>query len=405
MLNLEGIQAEFPLLSRPIHGKRLAYLDSAATAQKPQSVIDALRLYYSEQNANIHRGVHHLSEVATLAFEGTREKVRRFINAKETAECIFVKGTTEGINLVASSFGEAFVQPGDEIIVSALEHHSNIVPWQLLCQKKSAHLKVIPMLQSGDLDLAWLDKGLTEKTKLVAVSHVSNALGTVVPIEQIIKKAHAHGVPVLIDGAQAVPHSAVDVQALDCDFYVFSSHKLYGPTGVGVLYGKRHWLERMPPYQSGGDMILSVSFEKTEFNALPFKFEAGTPAIGEVIGLGAAIDFLERFGMEKIEAHEQALLNEATERLSAVPGLRIVGEPRARKAVVSFVLKGVHPHDIGTILDQWGVAIRTGHHCAMPIMTFYKIPGTARASFGIYNTVQDIAQLIDGLGEVRKIFK
>jgi cysteine desulfurase/selenocysteine lyase len=403
---MRDVAVDFPILKQVLYGdKRLAYLDSAATTQKPQVVIDALMHYYTAQNANIHRGVHYLSQVATDAFEGVRKKVQRLINAAEVEECVFVKGTTEAINLVASSFGDLNVLPGDEILISALEHHSNIVPWQLLCQRKSATLRVIPMKKGGSLDADAIEDLLGPKTKLLALAHVSNALGTHVPIESIIKRAHVKGIPVLIDGAQAIAHLPVDVQALDCDFYVFSGHKMYGPTGVGILYAKRSWLEKMPPYQGGGDMISTVTFEKTVYNDIPYKFEAGTPAIGEVIGLGAAIDFLQDLTLPAVHAAEQNLLQYAMAQLQTVSGLEWVGESFPKVGVLSFLMPGIHPHDIGTILDRQGVAIRTGHHCAMPIMDFYGIPGTARLSLGIYNTEQDIDQCVAALGDVKKVFK
>lgn len=402
---VKNIRSDFPILKKLIHGHRLAYLDNAATTQKPQCVIDSLNKYYTEMNANIHRGVHHLSTVASEAYENARITVQKFINAKHAEECIFVRGTTEAINLVASSFGNKFLEKDDEILISALEHHSNIVPWQMLCQNKGAHLKVIPMNEQGELKLEALEKLFSKKTKLLAITHASNALGTLNPLAEIIQKAHAHGIPVLVDGAQSAPHLKIDVQALDCDFFTFSGHKIYGPTGIGVLYGKAHLLETMPPYQGGGEMILQVSFEKSTYNEIPFKFEAGTPAIAEVIALSSALEYLNQLGWDYITAHEKALLLDATEKLSAVPGLKIIGTAKEKVGVVSFTMDGVHPHDIGSIVDQSGVAIRTGHHCAMPIMDFFNIPATARASFGIYNTIDDIDQLIAGLNDVRRIFK
>ena len=405
MQDLTTIAAEFPLLKTQIEGQRLAYLDSAATSQKPQSVLDAMQNYYVHQNANVHRGVHQLSEQATKAFEAARLKIQGFINAKEAAECIFVRGTTEAINLVAHGFGEAVLQACDEILISALEHHSNIVPWQRVCARTGAVLKVIPILASGELDMKAFHELLSAKTKLLAIAHVSNALGTLLPLKTMIQAAKAAGVPVLVDGAQAVPHLPVDVQDLDCDFYAFSSHKMYGPTGIGVLYGKRHWLEKLPPYQSGGDMILSVRFEETLYQDIPYKFEAGTPAIAELIGLGAAVDFLTNCGLDNIHRAEQALLNRAKETLKEVPGLRLIAETSSQVAVLSFLLDDIHPHDIGTIVNQYGVAIRTGHHCAMPVMAFYGIPGTARLSLGVYNTTADLDQLVKALYEVRRVFK
>jgi cysteine desulfurase/selenocysteine lyase len=401
---VDNIRADFPILRKTIHGHPLVYLDNAATTQKPQCVLDVLSQYYSEKNANIHRGVHHLSTIATEAYENARITVQKFINAKQAKECIFVRGATEAINLVAASFGGKFVNSGDEVLISAMEHHSNIVPWQMLCQAKGAHLKVIPMNERGELKLETIEQLFSKKTKLLAITHASNALGTRNPLAEIIQSAHAHHIPVLVDGAQSAPHLKIDVQALDCDFFTFSSHKTYGPTGVGVLYGKTHLLEAMPPYQGGGEMILEVSFEKSTYNELPFKFEAGTPAIGEVIAFGSALEYLERLGWDFITKHEKTLLRDATEKLLAFPGLKIIGTAKEKVGVISFTLDGVHPHDIGSILDQFGVAIRTGHHCAMPIMDFFNVPATARASFGIYNTIDDIDKLIRGLHEVRRIF-
>ncbi|HQZ87792.1 MAG TPA: cysteine desulfurase [Gammaproteobacteria bacterium] len=401
---VHNIRADFPILQKTIHGHPLVYLDNAATTQKPQCVLDALNQYYSGMNANIHRGVHQLSTIATQAFENARASVQKFINAKHAKECIFVRGATEAINLVAASFGGKFVNSGDEILISAMEHHSNIVPWQMLCQTKGAHLKIIPMNKQGELNLETIGQLFNKKTKLLAITHASNALGTRNPLSEIIQSAHAHHVPVLVDGAQSAPHLKIDVQALDCDFFTFSSHKTYGPTGVGVLYGKTHLLEAMPPYQGGGEMILQVNFEKSTYNEIPFKFEAGTPAIAEVIAFGNALEYLERLGWDFITKHEKTLLQDATEKLSAFPGLKIIGTAKEKVGVISFTLDGVHPHDIGSILDQFGIAIRTGHHCAMPIMNFFNVPATARASFGIYNTIDDIDKLISGLHEVRRIF-
>ena len=401
---VHNIRADFPILQKTIHGHPLVYLDNAATTQKPQCVLDALNQYYSGMNANIHRGVHQLSTIATQAFENARASVQKFINAKHAKECIFVRGATEAINLVAASFGGKFVNSGDEILISAMEHHSNIVPWQMLCQTKGAHLKIIPMNKQGELNLETIGQLFNKKTRLLAITHASNALGTRNPLSEIIQSAHAHHVPVLVDGAQSAPHLKIDVQALDCDFFTFSSHKTYGPTGVGVLYGKTHLLEAMPPYQGGGEMILQVNFEKSTYNEIPFKFEAGTPAIAEVIAFGNALEYLERLGWDFITKHEKTLLQDATEKLSAFPGLKIIGTAKEKVGVISFTLDGVHPHDIGSILDQFGIAIRTGHHCAMPIMNFFNVPATARASFGIYNTIDDIDKLINGLHEVRRIF-
>jgi cysteine desulfurase/selenocysteine lyase len=399
-----NIRSQFPILSKKLNQPRLAYLDSAATTQKPLCVIDAIHKYYSEMNANVHRGVYQLSETATKAFENARKTVQHFINAPSAKECIFVKSVTEAINLVAHSFGNQFVKEDDEILISAMEHHSNIVPWQILCQAKGAKLKIIPMDLNGELILENLEQHFSKKTKLLAITHASNALGTINPLADIIKRAHAHHIPVLVDGAQFAPHHPIDVQALDCDFYTFSGHKIYGPTGIGVLYGKSKWLDLMPPYQGGGEMILQVTFEKTTYNEIPYKFEAGTPAIAEAIALGRAIDYLTEIGWDYIIKNENHILAYATERLSKIPGLQIIGQAKEKVGVVSFTLEGIHPHDIGTIVDQFGVAIRTGHHCAMPIMDFFKVPATARASFGIYNTIEDIDQLIFSLKEVQKVF-
>lgn len=401
----DNIRSHFPILSKRIHGHRLSYLDNAATTQKPQCVLDTLDRYYQETNANIHRGVHHLSEIATLAFEKARQVVQRFIHAPRAEECIFVKGSTEAINLVASSFGERFITSEDEILISALEHHSNIVPWQQLCQRKGARLKVIPMNLEGELILDNLEQYFTPRTKLLAISHISNALGTLNPIKDIIARAHAYEIPVFIDGAQSAPHLNIDVQALDCDFFTFSGHKTYGPTGVGVLYGKTHWLDAMPPYQGGGDMILTVSFERSTYQEIPFKFEAGTPPIAEVLGLASALEYLNAIGWAEIKDHDQLLMRYATEQLATIPGLKIIGRPKHKIGSLSFILEGIHPHDIGSIVNEFGVAIRTGHHCAMPVMDFLGLPGTARASFGIYNTVEDIDQLIKALYEVKRVFK
>ncbi|MGH8007060.1 MAG: SufS family cysteine desulfurase, partial [Candidatus Binatia bacterium] len=386
-----------------VHGKPLVYLDNAATSQKPQVVIDRLRQYYAEENSNIHRGIHFLSQQATEAYEGTREKARGFLHAADTQEIIFVRGTTEAINLVASSYGRTF-KAGDEIIISAMEHHSNIVPWQLLCEQVGAILRVIPFNPDGELLLEEYEKLLNERTKLVSIVHVSNALGTINPIKQIIAMAHGHGVPVLVDGAQAVPHVAVDVQDLDCDFYAFSGHKLFGPTGIGVLYGKAALLEAMPPYQGGGDMISVVTFEKTHYNVLPYKFEAGTPNIAGGVGLGAALDYIQEIGLDNIAAYEHELLAYATDALATVPGLRIIGTAREKASVLSFVLDSIHAHDIGTILDHEGIAIRAGHHCAMPVMQRFGVPATARASLAFYNTKKEIDALTKALHKVIEVF-
>ncbi len=394
----------FPLLQQDAHDKPLVYLDSGATAQKPQCVIDAVAHYYLKNNANVHRGVYDLSQRATDAYEAVRDKVVKFINAKSRAEIIFTKGTTDAINLVAASFGALNIGKGDEILISTMEHHSNIVPWQLLCERTGATLKVIPIFDDGTLDLEAFKKLLSERTKLLGLIHVSNVLGTVNPVKEMTALARQYNIPVLLDGAQAVPHMQVDVQALDCDFYVFSSHKMYGPTGVGVLYGKEKWLEKMPPYQGGGDMIRQVSFEKTEYNTLPYKFEAGTPNMAGVVGFGRAIDFITMIGFEKIAAHEDALTDYAEKALRNIPGVRIIGEAADKVGVFSFVMEQAHPHDIGTILDSEGVAIRVGHHCAMPLMTRFNLPATARASFGLYNEKEDIDALVKGIHKVVELF-
>ncbi|MGH9585396.1 MAG: SufS family cysteine desulfurase, partial [Acidobacteriaceae bacterium] len=395
--DIKKVRADFPILSAQVHGKPLVYLDNAATTQKPQAVIDAISHYYTHENANIHRGVHHLSQVATDSYEAARQTVQRFLNAADQREIIFVRGTTEGINLVAQTYGRANVGAGDEIIISAMEHHSNIVPWQILCEEKGARLRIAPINDEGELLLDEFEALLNAKTKLVAVAHISNALGTVNPIARIVELAHSRGIPVLVDGAQAAPHLPVDVRALDCDFYAFSGHKIYGPTGIGVLYGKRELLEAMPPYQGGGDMIRSVTFEKTLYNQLPYKFEAGTPHIAGVVGLGAALDYVSNLGLEAALAHEQDLLEYGTKALEAVSGLRLVGTAKKKAGVLSFVMENIHPHDIGTILDQEGIAVRTGHHCAQPVMQRFGIPATARASLAIYNTKTDIDALVAGI--------
>lgn len=399
----ENIRREFPILDQQVHGKPLVFLDSAASSQRPRSVIDAVTWYEEHDHANVHRGVHTLSQRATDAFEGAREKVRGFINAEYTSEIVFVRGTTEGINLVASSFGQKFITEGDEIIISHMEHHANIVPWQMLCERNKAVLRVIPMDERGELDYqAYLDM-LGPRTKIVALNHVSNALGTINPVKRYVAAAREKGIPILLDGAQAVPHMPVDVRDLDCDFYVFSSHKMYGPTGIGVLYGRKSLLEKLPPYQGGGDMILAVTFEKTLYNELPYRLEAGTPNISGAVGLGAAVDFLQRVGIDNVERREQELLAYSTSALEAIPGLRMIGTARHKAGVLSFVMERAHPHDIGTILDTEGVAVRTGHHCAMPVMDFFKVPATARASLGIYNTRLDIDRLVEALQRVREV--
>ncbi len=396
-IDVESIRRDFPVLSRQIRGKPLTYLDNAASSQRPRAVIDAISNYYSTSHANVHRGVHTLSQEATDLFEAARERVRRFLNARSTREIIFVRGTTEAINLVAQSFGRPRLGPGDEIVVSWLEHHANIVPWQMLCEQTGAVLRVIPITREGEVDFAAYERLLSPRTRLLALSHVSNALGTIVPVQRFIEAAKARGIPVLLDVAQAVPHIEVDLQALGCDFYAFSGHKMCGPTGIGVLYGREEVLRDMPPWQGGGDMILAVSFGKTVYNELPFKFEAGTPHIAGAIGLAAAIDYLEGIGMDRIAAAEHDLLDYATERLRAIPGLSIVGTAPEKAAVASFTIEGIHPHDLGTILDHEGVAIRTGHHCAMPVMEFFGLPATARASFAFYNTREEVDRLIDAL--------
>src|SRR6185437_14695811 len=387
--NVERIRKDFPVLETRVNGKPLVYLDNAASSQVPQMVIERGSQYLKYEHSNIHRGVHYLSMKATTAYEGAREKVKRFINAQTVKECIFVRGATEGINLVMHGYGRKFIGAGDEIIVSAMEHHANIVPWQMLCEEKGARLRVIPINDAGELLLDEYEALLSDKTKMVAITHVSNALGTVNPVKQMIDSAHKYGAPVLIDGAQWVPHNALDVQDLDCDFYVFSGHKMFAPTGSGVVYGKQHLLEKMNPFQGGGDMIKSVTFEKTTYADLPNKFEAGTPAIASQIGLGAAIDYLNIIGHEKAAAYEHELLDYATKRLSSIEGVRIIGTAREKLSVLSFTIEGVHPHDIGTILDQQGIAVRAGHHCAQPVMQRFKVPATARASFAFYNTKEE----------------
>ena len=396
---------DFPLLRQSVHGKPLVYLDNAATAQKPRVVIEAETRYYETINSNVHRGVHRLSELATAAYEDARGKIRRFINASSVREIVFTRGTTESINLVAQSYGRKHVARGDEIILSEMEHHSNIVPWQLLAEQTGAVLKVIPITDAGELLPGAYEKLFGPSTKLVALAHVSNALGTINPVRDMIAHAHKHGVPVLVDGAQAVPHLPMDVRDLDCDFYAFSGHKMFGPTGIGVLYGKEALLGEMPPWQGGGDMIRSVRFSGSTWNDLPHKFEAGTPNIAGAIGLGAAVDYLEGIGMPGVENYEQELLAYGTQRLQTVPGLKLIGTAHHKAGVLSFVMDGVHPHDIGTIVDQEGVAIRTGHHCAMPVMEHFGIPATARASLAFYNTRADIDALVSALGKVREVFR
>ncbi len=405
LFNVVRLREEFPILKETVYGKPLTYLDSAATSQKPQQVIDAISRFFLKENANVHRGVHYLSERATEGYENARLEVQKFLNAKDSHEIIFVRGTTEAINLVAQTYGKAHVGSGDEILITEMEHHSNIVPWQMLCEDKGAKLRVVPISDAGELDMVAFESLLSSKTKIVAVTHVSNVLGTINPIKQIVEMAHAYGAKVLVDGAQAAPHLPVDVQALGCDFYALSGHKVYGPTGIGVIYGKSELLDVMPPYQGGGDMILSVTFEKTIYNKSPYKFEAGTPNMAGAIGLAAAITFLATLPQDERAEEEKALLEYGTDALSEIPGLRLIGTAREKVSVLSFVLEGIHPHDIGTILDREGVAIRTGHHCAQPLMKRLKLPATARASLACYNTRADIDQLVAGLHKVQGIFR
>ncbi len=402
--NVEKIRADFPVLSQTVNGKPLVYLDNGASSQVPNLVIERGSKYLQEEHSNIHRGVHYLSQKATSAYEGAREKVKRFINAKDVKECIFVRGCTEGINLVAHGYGRKFIGAGDEIIISAMEHHANIVPWQMLCEEKGAILKVIPMNERGELIIDEYEAMLNERTKFVSIIHVSNALGTINPVKKMIQTAHKFGVPVLLDSAQAVPHMAVDVQDLDCDFMTFSGHKMFAPTGSGILYGKKEILEKMNPFQGGGDMIRTVTFEKTTYAGLPNKFEAGTPAIASNIGLGAAIDYLNSIDREAAFQYEEELLKYATEKLSAIEGVKIIGTAAEKASVISFTIENVHPHDIGTILDQSGIAVRAGHHCAQPVMQFYGVPATARASFAFYNTREEVDVLADSIQKVIDVF-
>lgn len=404
MYDIEKIREDFPILGREVYGKPLVYFDNGATTQKPRCVVEAMSEEYYNVNANVHRGVHFLSTQATELHEGARETVRKFINARTAAEIIFTRGTTESINLVAHCFGEAFMTEGDEVIVSEMEHHSNIVPWQLLAERKGIKLRVIPVTDAGELDMEAYGQLFSDRTKLVSVTHVSNVLGTVNPVSDIIKIAHTHSVPVMIDGAQSTPHFAVDVQALDADFYAFSGHKIYGPTGIGVLYGKESWLDRMPPYMGGGEMIQNVSFERTTFNELPFKFEAGTPDYVAATGLAKALDYVSALGMDNIYAHEQELTRYAMERMQTIDGLRFIGIAKNHDAVISFMLGDVHPLDVGTLLDRLGIAVRTGHHCAEPLMRRLGLPGTVRASFGLYNTTDEIDALVKGLQRVSSMF-
>ncbi len=402
--DVNKVREDFPILRQKVHGKPLIYLDNAATSQKPLAVVGAMNRFYLAECSNIHRGVHYLSEQATQAYEETRNKVRGLLNAAASREIVFVRGTTEAINLVAATYGRRHVRTGDEVLITALEHHSNIVPWQMLCEEKGARLRVVPMNDRGELILEEYEKLLTPKVKLVAAVHVSNALGTVNPVKKMVDMAHKRGIPVLLDGAQAAPHVRIDVQDLDCDFYTLSGHKMFAPTGIGVLYGKAALLEAMPPYQGGGDMIKSVSFEKTVYNDVPHKFEAGTPNIAGTIGLGAAIDYMQQTGLEAIATYEHDLLVYATEKLSAVSGVRLIGTAAKKASVVSFIVAGVHPHDLGTILDQYGIAVRTGHHCAQPVMDRFGIPATTRASLSFYNTREEIDALVAGIKKVQEVF-
>jgi cysteine desulfurase/selenocysteine lyase len=403
-VNVEAVRQDFPILRQRVHAKPLVYLDNAATTQKPQTVIDRLTRYYNEENANIHRGVHALSSRATDAYEAARETIRRFVNASASKEIVFVRGTTEAINLVAQTYGRTHVGAGDEVVISEMEHHSNIVPWQMLCQEKGARLRVIPMTDAGELRLDEYERLLGPRTRIVAVTHVSNALGTINPIAEMVRMAHDRGIPVLVDGAQAVAHMNVDVQALGCDFYAFSGHKLLGPTGIGVLYGRASLLDAMPPYQGGGDMISSVTFERTRYNEVPHKFEAGTPHIAGVLGLETAIEYVTSIGLDAIGVHEHELLMYGTEALSQVPGIHLTGTAREKAGILSFVLDGIHPHDIGTILDRDGVAIRAGHHCCQPLMTRLGVAATARASLALYNTREEIDALVQALQTARQVF-
>ncbi len=402
--DVKRVRQDFPILSQQVHGKPLVYLDNAASSQKPRVVIDAVAHFDAEKYANIHRGVHALSQQATAAFEAARDRVRRFLNAADRKEIVFVRGTTEAINLVAQTYGRSALNLGDEVVISAMEHHSNIVPWQMVCRERGAVLRVIPMTDDGELILEQYERMLGPRTKLVGVVHLSNALGTINPVRQMIETAHRRNIPVLVDGAQAVPHLAVDVQSLDCDFYAFSSHKLYGPTGIGVLYGKAELLEALPPYQGGGEMISAVTFEKTFYKGLPCKFEAGTPHISGAVGLAAAIDYLTGFGFETVAAYESELLGYATEHLTRIPQVRIIGTAKNKASVISFVVEGIHPHDMGTILDRDGIAVRTGHHCAQPVMQRFQVPATTRASVALYNTVEDIDTLVAGVHKAIEVF-
>ncbi len=405
MLDINKIRKDFPILQQTVYGKPLVYFDNGATTQKPQCVIDAVVKYYTEENSNIHRGVHFMSQKATLAFEKSRETVQKFINAPQAYEIIFTRGTTESINLVAHSFGKKYIGKGDEVMISAMEHHSNIVPWQMICEEQQAVLKIIPFLKNGELDMNAFEDLLSEKTRIIAVAHVSNVLGTINPIKEIIQKAHERNIPVLIDGAQGIAHAMVDVQDLDCDFYCFSGHKMFAPMGIGVLYGKEEWLNAMPPYQGGGEMIQTVTFEKTTYNELPYKFEAGTPNVGDVLGLEVAMQYINELGIENIALYENELLAYATSELLKIEGIRIIGTAKHKAAVVSFMIDSIHPYDAGTIIDRFGVAVRTGHHCAQPVMDIFEIPGTIRASFAFYNTKEEIDVLIKAIYKVKEMFK
>ncbi|MBA2584389.1 MAG: cysteine desulfurase [Bacteroidetes bacterium] len=404
-MDIEKTRKDFPILSTLVNGKPLVYLDNAATSQKPQQVIDVITNYYTKQNSNIHRGVHYLSQCATEAFEDSREKIRAFINAPQAKQIIFTKGTTDAINLIATGYGRKFIGKGDQVIISAMEHHSNIVPWQMLCEEKQASLKIIPINEKGEIIFEAFEKMLNPKVKLISICHVSNALGTINPVKEIIQKAHEFNIPVVIDGAQAVHFMKVDVQELDCDFYAFSGHKMFGPTGIGILYGKEALLNEMNPYQGGGDMIKTVSFEKTIYNEIPHKFEAGTPNIEAGIALGAAIDYINSIGIENIHAQEKELLEYATKKLTAIEGLQIIGRAKEKSGVISFIVNGLHPYDIGVILDKLGIAIRTGHHCTQPLMERLNLPGTARASFAFYNTINEVDTLVKGIEKAIQMLK
>ena len=404
LFDVARVRKDFPILARNVRGQNLVYLDNAATSQKPQAVIDSMKRYYETENSNVHRGVHTLSELATRSYEDARLKVQRFINAAHSHEIVFVRGTTEGLNLVAQTYGRTHVGKGDEVLISGLEHHSNIVPWQILCQQNEAALRVAPINDAGEIVIEEYERLLSNGTKLVSIAHISNSLGTINPVKHMIELAHRRGIPVVLDGAQAVPHMKVDVRELDCDFYTFSAHKMYGPTGIGALYGKTALLSEMPPYQGGGDMIKSVTFEKTVYNDLPYKFEAGTPNIAGTIGFGSAIDYLGRLDWASVISYERDLLSYATEALASIKGLRIIGTAKEKAGVLSFVLENVHPHDVGTILDREGIAVRTGHHCAQPVMDRFGVPATARASFAIYNTKEEVDALVKGIYKVKEVF-